>query len=151
MRILLYLLVFEVAPPGGDGAAPPGGDAPELGPSLTGAPRTLMLSSSHLCLALEDHVSYPLPDFVKGLPETPNYQVRNFFSAFTEFSILLMDAQCIDKLLLRFESLLQVLEIRPLESLRRIVTSDFQSRDLTLVFPDEKEEIVVGMCNRLFM
>ncbi len=38
----------------------------------------------------------------------------------------------------------QVLEIRRLDSLRRIVTSDFHSRDLTLVFPDEQEEIVVG-------
>ena len=75
-----------------------------------GRSRTLILSNAHVCLALEDHVSYPLPDFVKGLPESANYEVQ---------------------------------EIRTIESLRRIVMSDFQSRDLTLVFPDEKEEIVV--------
>ncbi len=36
-----------------------------------------------------------------------------------------------------------VLEVRSLDSLRRVVMSDFTSHDLTLVFADEKEDIVV--------
>ena len=38
-------------------------------------PRSLILTNTHLCLAEEDVVTYPLPDFVRGLPENPRHQI----------------------------------------------------------------------------
>jgi hypothetical protein len=35
-------------------------------------PRTIILTEEHLALAIEDHVSYPLPDFARMLPEHPH-------------------------------------------------------------------------------
>ncbi|XP_046335182.2 uncharacterized protein LOC124117384 isoform X3 [Haliotis rufescens] len=37
--------------------------------------RTIILSSTHICLAEEDIVTYPLPDFVRGLPENPQHLI----------------------------------------------------------------------------
>jgi hypothetical protein len=39
-------------------------------------PRTLILTDEHLVLAVEDHVSYPLPDFARVLPDQ-HYQIQN--------------------------------------------------------------------------
>ncbi len=41
-----------------------------------GQPRTLVLTENHLALAVEDLVSYPLPDFVRGVPVLPQVQVQ---------------------------------------------------------------------------
>lgn len=105
VKILFFLLLFQMETPARDGAEK------EID-FAKNKPRTLIVTNSHVCLAIEDHVSYPLPDFVKGLPEHPNFEVT---------------------------------EARHLEFLRRIVMNDFTSHDLTLVFADETEEIVVDL------
>ncbi len=100
VNILHYLLLFHVDTPEGDSET-----------IFTKAkPRTLILTNKHVFLAIEDHVSYPLPDFAKGLPESPNFEM---------------------------------VEVRSLEFLKRVVVSDFTSHDMTLVFSDDTEEIVV--------
>ncbi|XP_041349413.1 uncharacterized protein LOC121368730 [Gigantopelta aegis] len=38
-------------------------------------PRSVILTNTHICLAEEDIVTYPLPDFVRGLPENPRHQI----------------------------------------------------------------------------
>ena len=40
-------------------------------------PCTLVVTEEFLCLIKEDHVNYPLPLFVKALPETPQYQIAD--------------------------------------------------------------------------
>ena len=104
VKILFYLLLFQIDVL-----------SPEADIDLDfskGKPRTLILTNSHICLTIEDHVSYPLPEFTKGLPENPNFEVT---------------------------------DVRNLEFLRRVVMSDFTSHDMTLVFADETEEIVVDL------
>ena len=72
--------------------------------------RTLVVTDKHLTLCREDHVSYPLPGFMKSLPENPQYEI---------------------------------LEVQAAEHLRRLVVSDFSSRDVTLVF--EVMDVVVDI------
>ncbi|XP_077982564.1 nischarin-like [Glandiceps talaboti] len=38
-------------------------------------PRTLVVTNSHLAVCIQDHVSYPLPDYSKVLPESPQYKI----------------------------------------------------------------------------
>ncbi|GAB1600647.1 nischarin isoform X4 [Argonauta hians] len=38
-------------------------------------PRTVILTNQHICLVAEDLVSYPLPDFARGLPDKPRHRV----------------------------------------------------------------------------
>ncbi|XP_035829059.1 uncharacterized protein LOC101852583 [Aplysia californica] len=38
-------------------------------------PRSVIVTATHLCLAEEDLVTYPLPDFVRGLPENPCQEI----------------------------------------------------------------------------
>ncbi|XP_078595574.1 nischarin-like [Branchiostoma floridae x Branchiostoma japonicum] len=38
-------------------------------------PRTVVITDSHVALCVEDHVSYPLPDFVISPPEHPHHEV----------------------------------------------------------------------------
>ncbi|XP_059153644.1 uncharacterized protein LOC131939378 [Physella acuta] len=38
-------------------------------------PRSVIVTQSHFCLAVEDIVTYPLPDFVRGLPENPCHEI----------------------------------------------------------------------------
>ena len=104
VKILLYLLLFTVDPNSSDEKEQ---DYSKM------KPRTLIVTNSHVCLAIEDHVSYPLPDFTKGLPEYPNFEVAEV--------------------------------VRHIDFLRRVIVSDFTSHDLTLVFTDESEEIVVDL------
>ena len=72
--------------------------------------RTLVVTNQHLTLCREDHVSYPLPGFMKSLPDGPQYEI---------------------------------LAWQAVENLRRLVVSDFSSRDVTLVF--EVMEVVVDI------
>ena len=44
--------------------------------SSKGQPRSLVLTENHIALAIEDLVSYPLPDFVKAVPVLPQVQVQ---------------------------------------------------------------------------
>ncbi|KAI8782208.1 nischarin isoform X2 [Biomphalaria glabrata] len=39
-------------------------------------PRTFIVTQTHICLAEEDSVTYPLPDFVRGLPENPCHEMK---------------------------------------------------------------------------
>lgn len=98
MNILLYLLVYVKE-----------GRDEDMDVSKCKC-RSLIVTSSHLALAIEDHVSYPLPEFAKGLPEAPNFEM---------------------------------VVIRRLELLRRLVMGDFTSHDLCLVFVDESGDIMV--------
>lgn len=43
--------------------------------SSTIQPRTIIMTSTHLAIAEEDIVTYPLPDFVRGLPENPCHEI----------------------------------------------------------------------------
>ncbi|XP_014790736.1 nischarin isoform X5 [Octopus bimaculoides] len=38
-------------------------------------PRTVILTNRHICLVAEDLVSYPLPDFARGLPDKPRHRI----------------------------------------------------------------------------
>ncbi|XP_078676623.1 nischarin-like [Branchiostoma floridae x Branchiostoma belcheri] len=38
-------------------------------------PRSLVITDTHMALCIEDHVSYPLPDFVISPPENPHHEV----------------------------------------------------------------------------
>ena len=71
---------------------------------------SIILTNEFLCLMTEDLVSYPLPDFVRGLPSTPRQKV---------------------------------LDVRKIEYLKYIRQSAEHERDITLVFSDEKEDIVL--------
>lgn len=62
---------------------------------------SLFVINQHIALCNEDHVSYPLPSFIRALPETVHYH--------------LIDAHSI-------------------RNLKRIVLSDFTSKDITLIF-----------------
>ncbi|KAH9507461.1 hypothetical protein Btru_058150 [Bulinus truncatus] len=42
-------------------------------------PRTFIVTQSHICLADEDTVTYPLPDFVRGLPENPCHEIKECY------------------------------------------------------------------------
>ncbi|KAK6177119.1 hypothetical protein SNE40_015286 [Patella caerulea] len=77
-----------------------------------GIPRTLILTNTHICLASEDIVTYPLPDFVRGLPETPRQEI---------------------------------IEIRKIINLKRVVLSKRIPQLVQLVFADDREEIVVDV------
>ena len=43
--------------------------------SMLGQAKSLIITTTHLCLASEDHVSYPLPEFARGLPEKPRFRI----------------------------------------------------------------------------
>ena len=58
VSILMYLLIFQVV-------------------NEKKLPRTFIILDHALCTCLEDHVNYPLPLFVKGLPMGSRYQVEN--------------------------------------------------------------------------
>ena len=73
-------------------------------------PISIILTNDCLCFVTEDLVSYPLPDFVRGLPATPRQHVS---------------------------------DIKKVEYLKYINQSKKNSREVTLVFSDEKEEIIL--------
>ena len=65
MNILLYVLVYVQ-------------NGPNEGENVDVSKckrRSLLVTNSHMALVIEDHVSYPLPDFAKGLPDTPNFEI----------------------------------------------------------------------------
>ncbi|XP_076468739.1 nischarin-like isoform X2 [Babylonia areolata] len=63
----LYVLAYQLLPPFTESVA--------AMPPERIQPRSVIVTSHHLCLAREDTVTYPLPDFVRGLPEQPQYEV----------------------------------------------------------------------------
>lgn len=63
--ILMYLVGYTVAPDTGAGLVE------------DMEPRSLVFTNQYLCLVNEDLVNYPLPDFVRGLPDTPRYHVTH--------------------------------------------------------------------------
>lgn len=73
-------------------------------------PISIILTNECLCFVTEDLVSYPLPDFVRGLPSMPRHRV---------------------------------VDVKKLEYLKFIKQSHSNQRDITLVFSDEKEDIVL--------
>ena len=73
-------------------------------------PISIILTNHCLCFVTEDLVSYPLPDFVRGLPATPRQHVS---------------------------------DIKKVEYLKCIKHSQHNSSELTLVFSDEREDIVI--------
>ena len=62
-----YILAYQLLPPFTESvtAVPP----------ERVQPRSVVITSHHLCLVQEDTVTYPLPDFVRGLPEHPQHEV----------------------------------------------------------------------------
>ncbi|KAL3852935.1 hypothetical protein ACJMK2_016540 [Sinanodonta woodiana] len=73
-------------------------------------PQSIILTNDCVCFVAEDVVSYPLPDFVRGLPVRPRQKV---------------------------------MEIRKIEYLKRLQVTSTNSREITLVFSDEKEDLVL--------
>lgn len=73
-------------------------------------PISIILTNECLCFIKEDLISYPLPDFVRGLPNTPRHQV---------------------------------VDVRKIEYLKTVRLSKEHHRDITVVFSDEKEDIVI--------
>ncbi|XP_025106237.1 nischarin-like isoform X3 [Pomacea canaliculata] len=100
--VWLYILAYQVLSPFGEIR---GTLLPDCCQS-----RSVIVTSHHLCLVQEDIVTYPLPDFVRGMPEQPQHDI---------------------------------VEMRRLESLKRIVVNIANPRLLSLVFWDEPEELVV--------
>ncbi|KAK3601596.1 hypothetical protein CHS0354_027843 [Potamilus streckersoni] len=73
-------------------------------------PQSIILTNDCVCFVAEDVVSYPLPDFVRGLPLRPRQKVT---------------------------------EIRKIEYVKRLQFTTKNSREITLVFSDEKEDLVL--------
>lgn len=73
-------------------------------------PISIILTNECLCLVTEDLVSYPLPDFVRGLPSMPRQHVT---------------------------------DVKKIEYLKHLKLNNTEPRDITLVFSDEKEDIVL--------
>ena len=63
----LYILAYQLLPPFTESVA--------AVPPERIQQRSIIVTSRHLCLAREDTVTYPLPDFVRGLPEQPQHEV----------------------------------------------------------------------------
>ena len=63
----LYILAYQLLPPFTESVA--------AVPPERIQQRSIIVTSHHLCLAREDTVTYPLPDFVRGLPEQPQHEV----------------------------------------------------------------------------
>lgn len=62
---------------------------------------SFFIINQHIALCNEDHVSYPLPNFIRALPDSVHYHP---------------------------------VDIHSIRNLKRIVLSDFTSRDMTLIF-----------------
>ncbi|XP_053377784.1 nischarin-like isoform X2 [Mercenaria mercenaria] len=73
-------------------------------------PISIILTNECLCFVTEDLVSYPLPDFVRGLPSMPRQYVT---------------------------------DVKKIEYLKYIKLNSNEQRDITLVFSDEKEDIIL--------
>ncbi|KAL4225987.1 hypothetical protein ACF0H5_013974 [Mactra antiquata] len=73
-------------------------------------PISIILTNKCLCFVTEDLVSYPLPDFVRGLPSMPRQNVT---------------------------------DVKKIEYLKYIKQNGDEPRDITLVFSDEKDDIVL--------
>lgn len=73
-------------------------------------PISIILTNKCLCFVAEDLVSYPLPDFVRGLPSMPRQHVT---------------------------------DVKKIEYLKYIKQNGNELRDITLVFSDEKDDIVL--------
>nr|XP_006821310.1 PREDICTED: nischarin-like [Saccoglossus kowalevskii] len=74
VTILMYSLLFQVSPC--EEECDESSKLPST--SITSRllePRTLIVTNSHVMICLQDHVSYPLPDFAKILPENAQYKV----------------------------------------------------------------------------
>ena len=74
LKILQYVLVLEVEIKA---------STPDESPSKTklrGQARSLIVTTNYLCLVTEDIVSYPLPDFARGLPERPRFRIEDIHS-----------------------------------------------------------------------
>ncbi|KAL8583456.1 hypothetical protein ACOMHN_044814 [Nucella lapillus] len=63
----LYILAYQLLPPFTESVS-------AVPPERIQA-RSIIITSHHICLAREDIVTYPLPDFVRGLPEQPQYEI----------------------------------------------------------------------------
>lgn len=96
--ILMYLLGYHLLSTVSDGSF------------ACAEPRSVVLLKDYFCLLSEDLVSYPLPDFSRGLPEMPRQKVT---------------------------------EAKKLDFLKRILLDHEKEREITLVFSDEEDEIVV--------
>ncbi|XP_052213948.1 nischarin-like isoform X1 [Dreissena polymorpha] len=73
-------------------------------------PISFILTNACLCFVTEDLVSYPLPDFVRGLPSIPRHHVN---------------------------------DVKKIEYLKCIKQRRKEPRDITLMFSDVKEDIVL--------
>jgi hypothetical protein len=73
-------------------------------------PISIILTNECLCFVTEDLVSYPLPDFVRGLPSMPRQHVT---------------------------------DVKKIEYLKCVKLNNSEQRDITLVFSDEKEDIIL--------
>ena len=63
--IWVYILGFQIPV-----------ESADLAEAVTKAsPRTVILTNQHFCLAAEDLVSYPLPEFARGLPDKPRHRI----------------------------------------------------------------------------
>lgn len=63
--IWVYILGFQIPT-----------ESSDLSKVVTEAlPRTVILTNRHFCLAAEDLVSYPLPEFARGLPDKPRHRI----------------------------------------------------------------------------
>ncbi|KAL5014555.1 hypothetical protein ScPMuIL_008825 [Solemya velum] len=97
--ILMYLLVYHLP-----------SSVSDTNNFNVAEPRSIVLLKDYFCLLSEDLVSYPLPDFSRGLPEMPRQKVT---------------------------------EAKKLDFLKRILINHDKEREITLVFSDEEDEIVV--------
>ena len=73
-------------------------------------PISIILTTECVCFVSEDLVSYPLPEFVRGLPSIPRQHVT---------------------------------DVKKLDYLKTIKQRKNNPRDLTLIFSDEKEDIIL--------
>lgn len=67
LKLLFYILCFQME-------STSTSDVAAWNP-VYAKPRTLILTEKHLALAIEDHVSYPLPEFARMLPERPQWEM----------------------------------------------------------------------------
>ncbi|XP_070558120.1 nischarin-like isoform X2 [Ptychodera flava] len=72
VTILMYSLLFQLR------VAPcESKDTADKTATAVSESRTMVVTSTHIVLCIQDHVSYPLPDYTKVLPENPQYRVTD--------------------------------------------------------------------------
>ena len=77
MNILQYVLVLQMQAPSTSDTCFPESPSKQAYSSYA---RSLIITTTHLCLVTEDNVSYPLPDFARGLPERPRFHIEDVCS-----------------------------------------------------------------------